>query len=137
MRYNNDHKFLNSAICIAVILNIIVFGIFSSDLFIYRYSRPYDWRVEVLKVPTTSNPVTMDPCDSWDSVSNDILDQVIETLIAYNLSDPEFPLVGRLASAWDFQSSKFGHNITFTLRPNVYFHDDSLLTGDDVLHSFA
>ena len=92
---------------------------------------------EVFKLVRTSNPVTMDPCDSWDSVSNDILDQVMETLIAYNLSDPEFPLVGRLASDWDFQSTPLGHNITFTLRPNVYFHDGSLLTGDDVLHSFA
>jgi len=91
---------------------------------------------EELRIATTSNPITMDPVDSWDTNSNYMLDQVVETLIAYNLSDPTFPLVGRLAETWDFQSTKFGTNITFQLRDNVYFHDGAKLDGNCVLHTF-
>jgi ABC-type transport system substrate-binding protein len=91
---------------------------------------------EVLRVATRYNPVTMDPVDSWDKVSYNMLDQVVETLIAYNLSDPTLPLVGRLAESWDFRSTEFGTNITFQLRDNVYFHDGSKLDGYCVLHTF-
>jgi ABC-type transport system substrate-binding protein len=93
---------------------------------------------EVLKVARTANPVTMDPMNTWDSVSNDILDQVVEPLIATDLSDPTFPLVGRLAESWDFNIGEHGkyNNITFYLRENVYFHDGELFTGEDVIHTF-
>jgi len=37
---------------------------------------------EVVKIAAVSNPVTMDPCDTWDGVSNDMLRQVVEPLIA-------------------------------------------------------
>ena len=87
----------------------------------------------VLKLARTANPVTMDPCDTWDSVSNDILDQVVEPLIAYNLSDPAFPLVGRLAESWVWDDAT---HVTFTLRPNVFFHNGEILTGDAVIHTF-
>ncbi|MFX1378673.1 MAG: ABC transporter substrate-binding protein [Promethearchaeota archaeon] len=90
----------------------------------------------VLKVARESNPITMDPCDAWDIVSNSMLDQVVETLLAYNLSDINFPIIGRLAETWDFQSTKFGTNITFQLRDNVYFHDGARLTGECVIHTF-
>jgi ABC-type transport system substrate-binding protein len=91
---------------------------------------------EELRVSRTANPVTMDPCDSWDSISNNMLDQVVETLIAYNLSAPNFPLVGRLAESWDYQNSAHGTNITFQLRPNIFFHDGALFTGECVIHTF-
>jgi ABC-type transport system substrate-binding protein len=92
---------------------------------------------EVLKLARTANPVTMDPCDTWDSVSNDIIDQVVEPLVATDLTDPNFALIPRLAVAWDFQSDPvYGANITFTLRENVFFHDGQLFTGEDVIHTF-
>ncbi|MFX0023797.1 MAG: ABC transporter substrate-binding protein, partial [Candidatus Hermodarchaeota archaeon] len=93
---------------------------------------------EILKIASTSNPVTMDPVDTWDSVSNDMLDQVVEPLIATDLADPAFPLVGRLAESWSFNIGTYGTyvNITFTLRQNVYFHDGQLFTGEDVVHTF-
>ncbi|MFW9818690.1 MAG: ABC transporter substrate-binding protein, partial [Candidatus Thorarchaeota archaeon] len=93
---------------------------------------------EVLKIASTSNPVTMDPVDTWDSVSNDMLRHIVEPLIATDLSDPAFPLVGRLAWDWDFQIGEHGkyNNITFYLREDVYFHDGQLLTGEDVIHTF-
>ncbi|MFX0005947.1 MAG: ABC transporter substrate-binding protein [Promethearchaeota archaeon] len=137
MTDRSKDSFLNSLICIAIVVNSIVF----STLSIFLYSGPFDndyvpYPGEVLKVARTSNPVTMDPMDSWDSVSNDMLDQVVETLIAYDFSDPDLPLVGRLAEDWDFASTQHGTNITFTLRQNVYFHDGELFTGEDVIHTF-
>ncbi len=89
---------------------------------------------EILNVARASNPVTMDPCNTWDSVSNDMLDQVVETLIAYDLSDPDLPLVGRLAESWYWPDNT---SIEFKLRENVYFHDGSRLTADCVLHTIT
>ncbi|MFW9819539.1 MAG: ABC transporter substrate-binding protein, partial [Candidatus Thorarchaeota archaeon] len=89
---------------------------------------------EILRVARTNNPVTMDPVDSWDSVSNYMLDQVVETLIAYDLTDPELPLIGRLAESWYWPDNK---TIEFKLRENVFFHDGSQLTANCVLHTFA
>jgi ABC-type transport system substrate-binding protein len=88
---------------------------------------------EYLKVARISNPVTMDPIDSWDSGSNSMFDQVVETLVAYDLTDPEFPIIGRLAESWYWLDNK---TIVFQLRENVLFHDGSKLTGDCVLHTF-
>jgi len=88
---------------------------------------------EILKVATESNPITMDPCNSLDSVSNNMFDQVVETLLTYNLSDPEFPLVGRLAESWYWADNV---TITFLLRQDVFFHDGTRFTADCVLHTF-
>ncbi|MFW9820243.1 MAG: ABC transporter substrate-binding protein, partial [Candidatus Thorarchaeota archaeon] len=111
----------------------------------------------ILAIGIDETPDTIDPLDSWnyyhlipypffppvnnptntpDSISNYILNQVVETLIAYDLSDPSFPLKGRLAESWDFQNTKFGTNITFQLRENVFFHDGSEFNGDCVIHTF-
>jgi ABC-type transport system substrate-binding protein len=88
---------------------------------------------DVLKVATTSNPVTMDPLDTWDSVSNNMLDQVVEPLIATDLADPSFPIVPRLAESWTWPTEKI---IEFKLRDDVYFHDGQKLTGEDVIWTF-
>ncbi|MFW9972074.1 MAG: ABC transporter substrate-binding protein [Candidatus Odinarchaeota archaeon] len=89
---------------------------------------------EILRVARNSNPVTMDPIDCWDRVSKDMLDQVVETLIAYDLSDPNLPLVGRLAESWYWPDNI---TIEFKLRKNVFFHDGSRFTADCVLHTIA
>ncbi len=89
---------------------------------------------EILRVARTSNPLTMDPCDSWDSYSNDMLDQVVETLFAYDLNDPNLPLVGRLAESWYWPDNT---TIEFKLRENVFFHDGSLFTAECVLHTIT
>ncbi len=134
MREINTKKLLNIAILIVVITNIIVMGVFGSFLLRTIIIEKYytSWG-ETLKVARTSNPVTMDPCDSWDTTSNDMLDQVVETLIAYDLSDPDLPLVGRLSESWYWANNK---TIVFQLHENVFFHDGSRLTGECVLHTF-
>jgi ABC-type transport system substrate-binding protein len=88
---------------------------------------------EYLKVASPTNPFTMDPIDSWDSVSNAMFEQVVETLLTYDLTDPEYPIIGRLAESWYWLDNK---TIVFQLRENVFFHDRSKLTGECVLHTF-
>ena len=82
-----------------MIANIVVFSSFSAVLLSSIFNRNTDTGA-ILRVARTSNPVTIDPVDTWDSVSNDMLDQVLETLIAYDLTDPDLPLVGCLAESW-------------------------------------
>jgi ABC-type transport system substrate-binding protein len=89
---------------------------------------------EILKVARISNPITMDPCNSWDRYSNDMLDQVVETLIAYDLTDPDLPLIGRLAESWYWTDNT---TVEFKLRENVFFHDGSRLTAECVLHTIT
>ncbi|MFW9973436.1 MAG: ABC transporter substrate-binding protein, partial [Candidatus Odinarchaeota archaeon] len=105
-----------------IILSMITCGI--ENLY------PHDY----LKVARTSNPFTMDPCNCWDSASKDMLDQVVEPLIGYDLNDPELPLIGRLAEWWNWKDNT---TITFKLRENVFFHDGSRFTADCVLHTFS
>ncbi|MFW9970903.1 MAG: ABC transporter substrate-binding protein [Candidatus Odinarchaeota archaeon] len=88
---------------------------------------------EFLKVARNNNPITIDPCDCWDFVSNSVIDQVVETLLAYDLTDPKLPIIGRLAESWEWLDNL---TIIFQLRDNVYFHDGSKLTGECVLHTF-
>ncbi len=139
MRDNTESKSLNKAIKLAVLLNFIVF-VSCSTLLVLSINEViyYNGKPVVLKVARTSNPIIMDPCDSFDSVSNGMLDQVVETLIAYDLTDSTLPLVGRLAYDWDLNIGVYGkyNNITFYLRENVYFHDGELFTGEDVIHTF-
>ncbi|MFX0007148.1 MAG: ABC transporter substrate-binding protein [Promethearchaeota archaeon] len=88
---------------------------------------------EVLKVARTANPVTMDPLDAWDSVSNDMLDQVGEPILATDLTNASFPIVGRLAESWYWPNAK---TIEFKLRDDVFFHDGQKLSGEDVIWTF-
>ncbi|MFW9969002.1 MAG: ABC transporter substrate-binding protein [Candidatus Odinarchaeota archaeon] len=131
MRESRRNKILNWAIIVVIIANIAVFSSFSSIL-ISQISKTQPSMGEVLRVATTANPATMDPIDAWDSVSNNMLDQVVETLIAYDLSDPNLPLVGRLTESWYWPNNK---TIVFQLRENVFFHDGSRFTADCVLHT--
>ncbi|MFW9818788.1 MAG: ABC transporter substrate-binding protein [Candidatus Thorarchaeota archaeon] len=133
MREIINNKNLNWAILIALIVNIAVFSGFGI-LILSPLLTNYPPSLQILRVARTYNPVTMDPVDAWDSTSNDMLDQVIEPLIAYDLSDPDLPLVPRLAESWYWPDNT---TIEFKLRENVFFHDNSRLTADCVLHTIA
>ncbi|MFX0005402.1 MAG: ABC transporter substrate-binding protein [Promethearchaeota archaeon] len=133
MRDNSKNKILNWAIFIALIANIVVFSSFSAVILSSIFNRNTETGA-ILRVARTSNPVTMDPVDTWDSISNDMLDQVLETLIAYDLTDPDLPLVGRLAESWYWPDDT---TIEFKLRENVFFHDGSRFTADCVLYTIT
>lgn len=73
---------------------------------------------------TTRNPYTLDPVDCWDLYSQNLLEQVAETLFTYNYSDPNLPRIPLLATGVS-DISGGGLNYTINLRENVTFHDGS------------
>ncbi len=44
----------------------------------------------ILKVGATYGPETLEPVDCWDRASSDVIEQVVENLFTYNLSNLDF-----------------------------------------------
>ena len=83
-----------------------------------------------LLVGTGEGPVVIDPIDSWDSASNDIISQVAETLFWYDLTNDSLPLLPLLAEtySWDVTNTE----LTVNLKHGVYFHDGTIFDADAV-----
>ena len=81
---------------------------------------------------TMYGPVDADPQYMWDSASFDFAFNVWEGLFAYNLSDPDVPLIPRLATDFGTWS---GNNLTLTLQHGVYFHSGTLFNATSVKFS--
>jgi len=84
---------------------------------------------------TSNGPRDLDSVKSWDSASNDVIEQVAEGLYMYNLSDPNLAIVPRLASdygTWDVTGTQF----TIPLRQNVTFHDGTKFNASSVAWNF-
>ncbi len=127
-----NKKLINSLIIIGLFANIIIFATFSSIFFLENaYIEP---SAGAFKIARTSNPYTMDPVNAWDSDSNDMLNQVVEPLITYDLKDPNLHLVGKLAESWKWLDNT---TLEFKLRENVFFHDGSKFNADCVLHTIT
>ncbi|KKN19085.1 hypothetical protein LCGC14_0949330, partial [marine sediment metagenome] len=84
---------------------------------------------------TISGNFSLDPHNSWDYASFDVIDQVVETLFAYNLSDPELNIIPRLAADFGTWSGD-GLNYTVSLRSGVTFHDGLEFVASAVLWNF-
>ena len=69
---------------------------------------------------TSSGPHTLEIVDSWDSASNDVLEQVVETLFFYDLNDVELPMVMGLAESYYWTSVT---TLDIKLREGILFHD--------------
>jgi len=81
------------------------------------------------------NIVDLDPHYSWDTSSNDVINQVVEQLYQFNISDSDLPIIPWLAS--DFPTiSPDGTEYTITLRQGIKFHDGSDLNATAVKWSF-
>ncbi len=84
---------------------------------------------------TYSGPGDLDPHSAWDSSSSDVIEQVVETLYAYDLFDPELSPIPRLAS--DFGTwSIDGLNYTVPLKMGVTFHDGTPFNATAVKWNF-
>ncbi len=82
---------------------------------------------------TMLGPYDLDPQDSWDSASFNVIDQVCEGLFGYNLSDPDLAVIPKLASdngTWN------GENYTVPLRQGVKFHDGTKFNATAVNFTF-
>jgi len=69
---------------------------------------------------TSSGPYTLEIVDSWDSASNDVLEQVVETLFFYDLSDVDLPLIFELAYSYYWTDTT---HLQIKLREGILFHD--------------
>ncbi len=84
---------------------------------------------ETLKFAGTTAALTFDPHSTNDFVTTSIVRQVYESLIEL---DEGMNIVPGIATKWE----SVGDNTwRITLRPNVKFHDGSILTAEDVAFS--
>ncbi|TFF99248.1 MAG: ABC transporter substrate-binding protein [Promethearchaeota archaeon] len=72
-------------------------------------------------------PAVLDPIDSWDSVSNDLIRHVCDTLWWYDLKKPEdietATLSMKLAEGFEWKSGET--ELQIELKENIWFHDGS------------
>lgn len=69
---------------------------------------------------SSSGPSYLEPVNSWDSGSNDVLEQVVETLFSWDLSDPDLPMIPVLAYSYYFVDTT---TIQIRLREGIKFQD--------------
>ena len=80
-----------------------------------------------LRVALAKDLVTLDPTFALDNYSQQVIDQVFDTLVTYA---PDGTLRPRLATKWRAISNL---EWEFTLRPGVKFHNGREVTADDVV----
>jgi ABC-type transport system substrate-binding protein len=73
-----------------------------------------------LVVGLSSPPQVLDPVNSWDSTSNFVIEQVVETLFTYNLSDHGLPRVPHLAESYWWENATTLH---IQLKQGIVFQD--------------
>jgi len=81
-----------------------------------------------------ASPAVLDPTDSWDRNTNDVIRHVCDNLWYPNLSDPDLALEWQLATNYSWDPSMT--ELMVTLRQGVYFHDGTLFTAEAVKHTF-
>ncbi len=86
---------------------------------------------ETLVFAAGNDASTMDPHSNLTTPSTQLQRQVYEPLVG---RDQEMKIVPVLAESWEQTGPT---TWVFKLRPNVKFHDGSLLTADDVIFSLA
>jgi len=88
-----------------------------------------------LNVGTFYGDWDLDPINTWELKSRDIIKQVCEGLYTYNLSDPNLEIIPLLAEdygTWDSSGTHF----TIPLRQNVWFHDGTPFNAEAVKWNF-
>ncbi len=73
-------------------------------------------------VGVPSGPITIDPVDSWDISSWNVIDQVCEGLFRYNLTDPNMPRLNWLAESYWWEDET---TLRLKLREGLIFHDST------------
>jgi ABC-type transport system substrate-binding protein len=108
-------------IAIIVLIGALLFCVFGNILFVKIGSSPPFPEEGVTYVRSTSSgPHTLEITDSWDSASNDVLEQVVETLFFYDLADPALPRINLLAhSHWWVDNT----TLQIQLKEGILFHD--------------
>jgi peptide/nickel transport system substrate-binding protein len=77
---------------------------------------------------------TIDPADAWDSASNNVLNQVVETLWLYDLREEDLPLIPWLVDSWVWNTG--ATELQINLKQGIKFHDGEDFDADAVKHTF-
>jgi peptide/nickel transport system substrate-binding protein len=88
---------------------------------------------QTLRIGIHTDIKSLNPQKALDSFSMGVIRNVFETLVTFDEAGTN--VVGALATSWTNDASM--KTWTYTLRPNVRFHDGSPLTPDAVAKSFA
>ncbi|TFF90415.1 MAG: hypothetical protein EU548_03125 [Promethearchaeota archaeon] len=94
---------------------------------------------KTLWVGVVDDPLHIDPLDTWETNSFNVIDQVAEGLFGYNLSDSEAPIIPVLANGfgtWGTIDAEGHINYTVDIKDGVTFHDGSTLNATDVKWTF-
>ena len=94
---------------------------------------------DVFTTATIGEPQTLDPAWDYETSGGEILQNTYETLVFYDggsLTNLKPILSTAIPTEANGGISADGKNYTFTIRPNVHFHDGNLMTVDDVVYSF-
>ncbi len=116
-------------------MTYIIIGVFILSLLVMVPSAMAQDETPIFRRSFWGNPVTLDAQNSWDSASNDIIDQVQESLVAYDLYDPSMAIVTQLATDLGTLSTN-GLEWTFNLRQGVTWHDGTPFNATCVKFSF-
>lgn len=90
-------------------------------------------RLNQLRVATTRLPTTMDPHQHPTIANGRIYPMVFSTLINRDWTGSDMSLVPGLASNWYRLDER---TLDITLRDDVYWHDGTQLTVEDVIYTF-
>ncbi|MHA1239812.1 MAG: ABC transporter substrate-binding protein [Promethearchaeota archaeon] len=111
---------------IVLIVALLGSGIGNIMLVVFQPDAPPAERLAYVR-STGSGPATLEITDSWDSASNDVLEQVVETLFFYDLSDPDLPRINLLAKGYWWNGTTELH---IELRQGILFHDGTDFDAD-------
>jgi ABC-type transport system substrate-binding protein len=95
----------------------------------------YPLASRILVVGTLEGPSDLDPIHSWDSESNNVIEQVCEGLYQYNLSDPDLGIIPMLAADYGMWNPT-ATQLTIPLRHGVLFHDGTKFNASSVRWTF-
>jgi peptide/nickel transport system substrate-binding protein len=116
---NKNHNILSILLLGLLVLSGIFNIVFIS--IINEYSSVGWERIHgELIVATSSGPATLEPVDSSEISPGNVLDQVIETLFAYNLRDLNLPRINLLAESYHWENKT---TLNIKLREGILFHD--------------
>ncbi|MGH2454905.1 MAG: peptide ABC transporter substrate-binding protein [Candidatus Limnocylindria bacterium] len=88
---------------------------------------------QVLRLPLSGEPATLDPNRASDSVSITILTQLARPLVYFD-SSLNTTAEGGLASEWELSDD--GTVVTFTLKDGVTYSDGSPIVAEDLVYSW-
>ena len=85
---------------------------------------------DTVVISLASDLESLDPIIISTIVTNEVMSNAYESLVEYDLEGNVLP---GIAKEWTYDEATFTY--TITLRDDVYFHDGTLLTADDVAFS--